>query len=91
MREIIFLVAGIATAFGIGSASAAERIPPWCLEANTGRGSSVDLCYFYSWQRCYQERFLYPNTSFCIVNPAYYFRYGEPPPDRTRPRRNATR
>jgi hypothetical protein len=43
-----------------------------------GRGWMVDLCYFRTFEQCNRERFHYGTTSFCTVNPEYYFRYGEP-------------
>lgn len=81
------LAAAAALLAGAGPA-AAESIPPWCLKAHMGRGWMVDLCYFHTFEQCNQERFNYGTTSFCIVNPAYYFRYGEPqqPPRHKGPR-----
>jgi len=34
--------------------------------------------YFRTFEQCNQERFGYGTTSFCSVNPEYYFRYGDP-------------
>jgi hypothetical protein len=59
-------------------AEAKEPIPPWCLTAHMGQGWMVDLCYFRTFEQCNQERFGYGTTSFCSVNPEYYFRYGDP-------------
>ena len=79
MRLItIVTVAAIAASLAYTTGQAAERIPPWCLRASMGRGWAPELCYFWTWQSCNQERFLYGPTSLCIVNPHYYFRYGEP-------------
>ncbi|HWP27245.1 MAG TPA: DUF3551 domain-containing protein [Xanthobacteraceae bacterium] len=58
--------------------SVAQTIYPWCLKAQMGEDHTVDLCYFQTFERCAQERIAYGTSSFCIVNPHYYFRYGEP-------------
>ncbi len=69
----------IATPLLLGSPpSAAQTIYPWCLKALMGEDYTVDLCYFQTFERCAQERIAYGTSSFCIVNPQYYFRYGEP-------------
>ncbi len=60
------------------SPSAAQTIYPWCLKAHMGEDHTVDLCYFQTFEQCAQERVAYGTSSFCIVNPHYYFRYGEP-------------
>ena len=83
MRHSLLKIIGLMGALvAIHAASAApgkaEQINPWCLKAVMGRGSTPELCYFRTFERCNQERFLYGPTSFCLVNPEYYFRYGEP-------------
>lgn len=79
MRRTLLAAASAAVLAGGGpAAAAAEPIPPWCLKAHMGRGWTVDLCYFRTFEQCNRERFSYGTTSFCIVNPDYYFRYGEP-------------
>jgi Protein of unknown function (DUF3551) len=83
MRHILprmIALIGAISAIHVASAmpSKAEQINPWCLKAVMGRGSTPELCYFRTFARCNQERFLYGPTSFCLVNPEYYFRYGEP-------------
>jgi hypothetical protein len=65
------------TLFGV-TPSAAEPVHPWCLKALMGEDYTVDLCYFQTFERCARERVAYGPSSFCIVNPQYYFRYGEP-------------
>ena len=77
MRFIAIMTAIVGT-LACSTGQAAERIVPWCLKASMGRGWTPELCYFQTWARCNQERFLYGPTSFCIVNPYYYFKYGEP-------------
>jgi hypothetical protein len=77
MRRVL-LTAAVAGCGFISNAGVAQPINPWCLKAAMGRGWTVDLCYFRTFERCNQERFNYGGTSFCIVNPEYYFRYGEP-------------
>jgi hypothetical protein len=79
MRRAVIITAIVGSALLGSTPSFAQRIHPWCLKATTGRGATVDLCYFRTFERCNQERFNYGTTSFCIVNPEYYFRYGEPP------------
>ncbi|HWP27246.1 MAG TPA: hypothetical protein VNL39_12975 [Xanthobacteraceae bacterium] len=54
-----------------------NRFLPWCLKA-VAEDCAVDLCYFRSFESCNRERFYYGPKSFCIVNPHYYFRDGEP-------------
>lgn len=78
MRPTI-VSAFIATPLLLGPApSEARAVYPWCLKALMGEDYTVDLCYFETFERCAQERIAYGTSSFCIVNPQYYFRYGEP-------------
>ena len=77
MRRATILAAVMGSTLA-GTPGEAQQIKPWCLTAHMGRSWTVDLCYFRSFERCNQERFNYGGTSFCIVNPEYYFRYGEP-------------
>jgi len=89
MRSAI-VVAAFAAPFLFGvTASKAEAIHPWCLKASMGEDHTVDLCYFRTFERCAQERIAYGTTSFCIVNPEYYFRYGEPGQSPRKARRGA--
>jgi hypothetical protein len=76
----LFVLAAIAASplVGVQSARAETAPPPWCLKAVMAEDWAVDLCYFRTFESCNQERFLYGPKSFCIVNPHYYFRYGEP-------------
>ena len=68
--RLIIVVAAIAASLAYSTGQTTERIPPWCLKASLGRGWSPELCYFWTSQRCNQERFLYDPTSFCIVKVA---------------------
>ena len=77
MRVIGIVLAIAAISLSTGG-QAQQRIPPWCLKASMGRGWMPELCYYWTWESCNRERFFYGPTSFCIVNPQYYFRYGEP-------------
>jgi hypothetical protein len=87
MRRISLIGALGALAALVDPIPAAALPLPWCLKAHMGRSWMVDLCYFRSFEQCNRERFRYGTTSFCTVNPEYYFRYGEPPsqPRRGRP------
>ncbi|HXF88013.1 MAG TPA: DUF3551 domain-containing protein [Xanthobacteraceae bacterium] len=77
--RLTFAGAVIAAPLLLSSApSTAQTIYPWCLKALMGEDYTVDLCYFQTFERCAQERIAYGTSSFCIVNPHYYFRYGEP-------------
>jgi len=87
MRLFIIAAAVAGAALIANGPSFAAGYPPWCLKASMGR-AMVDLCYFQTFERCAQERFNYGNTSFCIVNPEYYFRYGEPDQRPRKVRRN---
>ncbi len=55
----------------------AQQVLPWCLKA-VAEDWAVDLCYYRTFDSCNQERFYYGPKSFCIVNPQYYFRHGDP-------------
>jgi hypothetical protein len=75
----VFVAAALAAPFVSGILPAqSQQMPPWCLKAAMGEDWVVDLCYYYTFESCNQERFNYGPKSSCIVNPHYYFRYGEP-------------
>jgi hypothetical protein len=85
MRHLI-LIAALACATSGATSSVAEPVPPWCLKADVGADATVDFCHFHTFEQCARERFLYGTTSFCILNPHYYFRAqaGEKRPGRSR-------
>jgi hypothetical protein len=91
MRFTIVAAAVAAPLFFGATPSQAQTIYPWCLKATMGEDYSVDLCYFQTFERCAQERIAYGTTSFCIVNPQYYFRYGEPGQPQRRTKRGEAR
>ncbi len=73
------LAAALAGLAALAKPTPSSALPaPWCLKAHMGKSWMVDLCYFRTFEQCNRERFHYGATSFCIVNPHYYFRYGEP-------------
>lgn len=79
MRALSVLAAiAVSTVVGAQSARAEVVPPPWCLKSVMAEDWAVDLCYFRTFESCNQERFLHGPKSSCIVNPHYYFRYGEP-------------
>ena len=78
MKRSIACAAIAAPLFFAAAPSHAQNIPAWCLKASMGEDYSVDLCYYQTYEQCARERMNYGSTSFCLVNPQYYFRYGDP-------------
>jgi hypothetical protein len=90
--RLAIVVSAIAAPLLLGATpSVAQRPNPWCLKATMGEDYTVDLCYFRTYEQCARERISYGTTSFCIVNPEYYFRYGEPEQSPRKPRRSVVR
>jgi hypothetical protein len=91
MRRLIATAALVALLLLDPARSVAQTVHPWCLKALMGEDYTVDLCYFQTFERCAQERIAYGTSSFCIVNPHYFFRHGEPGQEPRKPGRGKMR
>jgi Protein of unknown function (DUF3551) len=83
--RIFIVIAAVAGTTLIGTnPSRAVREEPWCVKANVGGGTSIDYCYYRTFEQCSQARFNYFSSALCVHNPHFlpYWTRGEAPPPR---------
>ena len=71
MRLFFIIAAAAGTALLGGGASLAGDNGPWCVKADLGGAWVVDMCHFWTFEQCREERAFYGNTALCVHNPRY--------------------